>query len=357
MRIIGHLDMDAFFAAVEERDNPQWRGRPIVVGSDPKNGFGRGVVSTANYAARKYGIHSALPIRVAWQRAETARLRGEPATIFLPGSWRRYNTVSRRIMALLTAHFPYVQQRSVDEAYFDLSGAGSYTAATHACTEIKQKIVSDHGLTASVGIGPNKLIAKIASDHNKPDGLTVVPQNEVQQFLNPLPIRVIPGIGPKTEQLLQKKAIQTIEQALHLSPAELHAMLGKWGDEVFLKLRGYDDSPLHEPTIAKSLGEQTTLPVDTLSAQSLFNHLFTITQNLITYLHEDGFQSFRTIVLTVRFADFETLSRSRTLKKPTNSLDTLRHHAIQLFLPFLDHRANPHHKFIRLLGVRLEKLK
>ena len=169
-----HIDMDAFFAACEERYNPQFRGKPIVVGADPKAGRGRGVVSTASYAARKFGIKSAMPISTAWRLAEAARSRGEPETIFLTGNYRLYREVSERIMAVLEEGVDAFEEASIDEAYLDVSSIGSFGKAEAYARILKANILKAEGLTCSIGIGSNKLIAKIASDFRKPDGLTVV---------------------------------------------------------------------------------------------------------------------------------------------------------------------------------------
>lgn len=356
VRIIGLLDMDAFFAAVEERHNPQWTGRPIVVGSDPKNGHGRGVVSTANYAARTYGIHSAQPIRQAWHLAEAAAARGEPKTIFVPGNYRRYSAVSRAIMAILKRHSPTIQQRSVDEAYFDLSFSQSYEAAAMISQRIKTDIVQQQNLTASIGIGPNKLIAKIACDQNKPDALAVVRAEEAESFLEPLSLRVLPGIGPKTQQLLGAHGYSLVRDLKTLSRQELAALLGKYGDSLYNTLRGYGSTDLKSDGPAKSIGEQTTFFTDTLESAFLISKLFIIADNLIGYLHRDGLRSFRTVTIIVRLADFTTYSRAKTFKKSLTTSAELKKVALQLFLPFLDHRENPRHQLIRLLGLRLEKL-
>src|SRR4030042_5128571 len=233
IRIIVHLDMDAFFAAVEERDTPQWRGLPIVVGASPRGGKGRGVVSTANYKAREYGIHSALPISKAWQFSEWAKKRGEPAAIFVEPDIEKYEMVSDRILEIVrsvlisfapvrpplpsggrTAAGYSVEQAGIDEMYLDLSFVGSYETAKEICQKIKEEIKKKEKLTCSIGVGPNKLIAKIDSDQQKPDGLTIVGDddekkcaNAVESFLNPLPIRKIPGIGPKTEVKLHELGI------------------------------------------------------------------------------------------------------------------------------------------------------
>ena len=191
MRIVAHVDMDAFYAAVEERLNPVLRDLPVVVGADPREGKGRGVVMTANYRARKFGIGSALPISRAWRFAETARRRGEPATVFIRPNMPVYREVSGRVMAILQHHGDAFEEASIDEAYLDLSSLENFAAAREKVTRIKQEIRDREGLGCSVGVGPNKLIAKIASGQQKPDGLTVVTPDQVAEFLNPLSIRVI----------------------------------------------------------------------------------------------------------------------------------------------------------------------
>src|SRR3989344_2178306 len=235
MRINAHIDMDAFFAAVEERYNPRLRGLPIGVGADPKGGQGRGVVATANYAARKYGIGSALPISQAWRLAEAARIRGEPAAIFLQGNHELYREVSERIMAILREGADEFEEASIDEAYLGWNfesrppagRAGNSNVEIDPWREaearariLKSKILNLESLTCSVGIGPNKLVAKIASDFQKPDGLTAVLPQEVEAFLSPLPIRAIPGIGPKTEALLHQRGIRLISELQQVARAE-----------------------------------------------------------------------------------------------------------------------------------------
>jgi DNA polymerase IV (DinB-like DNA polymerase) len=333
MRLIGHLDMDAFFAAVEELDRPELKGRPLVVGADPRGGQGRGVVSTANYRARAYGIHSAMPISRAWKLSEAARRRGEPAAAFVRGNYRRY-----------------------DEAYFDLSFAGSYEQAAAICRRIKAQINSREGLTASIGLGPNKLIAKIASDFQKPDGLTVVTAAEAEAFLAPLKVRKIPGIGPKTELLLAKRGIKTVQDLKAFTPAELEEMFGKWGPELYERIRGRHASPLVTEWEPKSVGEQETFGEDTLNLEFIFPRLWTLCREVYRRLGAEGFRTYRTVVVTVRFADFDTRSRSHTLPEAVASPRTLRFEAMKLLMPFLDRRENPKRKLIRLIGVRVEKL-
>ncbi len=354
--IIGHLDMDAFFAAVEERDHPEWRGVPLLVGADPKNGRGRGVVSTANYPARRYGIHSAMPISRAWDLAEAARRRGEPETIFVTPNFPRYGEFSRRIMALVRRHVPLIQVVGIDEAYLDLGFCQSFQQARDLCHKIQDEIKARENLTASVGIGPNKLVAKIASDHQKPDGLTVVRTEEAEDFLAPLSIRIIPGVGPKTEQFLARQGIRKVADVKRFTPEELERLLGKWGLALYEKARGRGSALLKTSREPKSIGEQETFSEDTMDLEFLFGRIWAMCRSILKSLQEEGFQTFRTVVVTVRFGDFETHTRSHTLTNPVSSLRVLQFEAMKLLMPFLDRRENPHQKLIRLLGVRLEKL-
>lgn len=354
--IIAHLDMDAFFAAIEERNNPQFRGLPIVVGADPKNGHGRGVVSTANYPARAYGIHSAMPITKAWRLAQIAQRQGRPAAIFISGTYANYGNVSRRIMALIRTAAPLIQIRGIDEAYLDLSFTGSYKKAADLCHKLKKTIYEKERLTASIGIGPNKLIAKIASDHQKPDGLTIVTNKEIEEFLSPLSIRTIPGVGPKTQARLAQLSITTIKDAQQYPRQKLHDLLGTWGDDLYHKVRGRGSTNLSEHHEAQSISEQQTFSNDTRDTHKLIAKLHRSCDNIHQRLKKEGFSTFKTTTVTVRFSDFETHTHAHTRATPSNEQKILRHEALKLFLPYLDTRKNPHHKPIRLIGVRIQKL-
>ena len=356
MRIIAHVDMDAFYAAVEERANPRLRGRPLVVGADPKDGQGRGVVTTANYLARKYGIRSALPITRAWRLAQAAQRRGEPATIFLEGNHKLYREVSERIMAFLAQCADLFEEASIDEAYLDLSSLGSFEAAAERARALKEEIVAREGLTATVGLGPNKLVAKIASDFKKPDGLTVVRPDEVQAFLDPLPIRVIPGIGPKTEVLLHERGIRSVRELRGLERLQLVDWFGRWGEDLYAKARGRSDSPVSNEWEPKSVGEQETFEHDTFDPAFVLERAHALAADVFTRLGRQGVQAFRTVTVTVRFENFTTCSRSHTPREPLTTEDALYTTAVRLLLPFLDHRENPRHRKIRLIGVRAEKL-
>lgn len=356
MRIVAHIDMDAFYAAVEERDTPRFRDLPIAVGADPEGGKGRGVVAAANYKARAYGIHSALPISQAWRLSEAARRKGQPPVVFLSVDMKKYAAVSERVMAIIRSFAPVVEEAGIDEAYADLSFAGSYEKAEEVCRAIKDAIRAQERLTASVGVGPNKLIAKIASGENKPDGLTVVREAEAEAFLEPLPVRKMPGIGPKTETELAKQGIKLVRDLKRFSQPDLQEMFGKRGLDFYDEVRGLDESPIEEHYEPKSIGEEETFDRDTRDVTLIGERLKTLCQEVMTRFAREGFETFRTVVVKVRFADFETHTRAHTLRTAAGSTAVLEREALKLLLPFLDGRENPRRKAIRLIGVRVEKL-
>jgi DNA polymerase IV (archaeal DinB-like DNA polymerase) len=362
MRIIVHVDMDAFYAAVEERYNPGLRGLPVVVGADPKDGKGRGVVTTANYQARIFGIHSALPISRAWRLADTARRRGEAETVFLRPDFRLYREVSARIMQILENSADAFEEASIDEAYLDISSIGDFDAARERMVVLKTEIREKEALGSSVGIGPNKLIAKIASGRNKPEGLTLVKPEMVRAFLDPLPIRVIPGIGPKSEVFLHRQNVHTVKELREIPEAKLTEWFGKWGQRLFEKGRGIDDSPVSNDWTRKSVGEQETFEEDTHSLSFVAQQIDRMAERVLTKLREKAFAGFRTITLTVRFSDFDTRNRSHSIKNGIvldddgQALRLLKQEVLALLLPFFDLRENPRGKAIRLIGLRLEKL-
>jgi DNA polymerase IV (DinB-like DNA polymerase) len=356
MRIVAHIDMDAFYASVEERYHPELRGRPVVVGADPKGGTGRGVVTAASYAARKYGIRSALPISRAWRLAEAARKKGQPEAVFVRGDRALYLEVSGRIMAIIAQGADSFEEASIDEAYIDLSSLGNLERAQGHARTLKQEILEREGLTCSTGIGPNKLVAKIASDFRKPDGLTVVPPDEVQGFLDGLPIRVIPGIGPKTEAFLHEKGIKLVAELRGVDLPQLREWFGKGGEDLHRKARGLSDDPVTNEWERKSVGEQETFETDTLDPVFVFERARELAETVYRRFVAERFAAFRTVTITVRFSGFVTLSRSRTGKTPFTSEEQLQTEVRQLLEPFFDARENPKGKKIRLIGVRVEKL-
>jgi nucleotidyltransferase/DNA polymerase involved in DNA repair len=361
MRIIVHVDMDAFYAAVEAHLNPALSNLPLVVGADPKQGKGRGVVTTANYKARQFGIRSALPIARAWRLAEAARKRGEPAAVFVRPNMSLYREVSTRIMSIMVGYADVFEEASIDEAYLDLSSQGDFAAATVHMRRLKAEIREREGLDCSVGIAANKLLAKIASGQAKPGGLAVITPEQTQGFLDPLPIRVIPGIGPKGERFLHERHISTVADLRQVSQTDLGQWFGKWGRRLFEKVRGIDDSAVSNEWVRKSLGEQETFDEDTDSETAVRQRLDLMAERIIAKLHGKEFQGFRTVTLTVRFADFQTSNRSRTVKDGIligrdDALGRLKAEASALMTPFFDHRENPRGKAFRLIGLRAEKL-
>jgi len=356
MRIIAHVDMDAYYASVEARYNPALRDKPVVVGADPKEGHGRGVVEAASYAARRYGIRSAMPISRAWKLAEAARRQGEPEVVFVHGNRKLYSEVSERVMAILAAGGYAFEEASIDEAYLDLSSLASFEAAVDRARTLKREIAEREGLTCSVGLGPNKLVAKIASDFKKPDGMTVVAPEDVQAFLDPMGIRVIPGIGPKTEAELHERGIRTVRDLRALERAQLADWFGRWGEDLHAKARGLSDSPVSNEWEPKSVGEQETFEVNTLDAPFILERVRALAGEVFTRLRRQGFRACRTVTITVRFAHFRTLTRSHTSREEMTSEEALHTGAVRLFVPFLDQRENPRGTKIRLIGVRAEKL-
>jgi DNA polymerase IV (DinB-like DNA polymerase) len=362
MRIIVHIDMDAFYAAVEERVNPALRNLPVVVGSDPKEGKGRGVVTTANYKAREFGIRSALPISRAWRLAEAARRRGAPATAFVRPNLPLYRDVSGRIMGILQRSSDCFEEASIDEAYLDVSSLNSFAAAAEQMRRLKVEIRRREELSCSVGIGPNKLVAKIASGYEKPDGLTVITAAMVEDFLSPLPVRVIPGIGPKSEHFLHEQKVQVVADLRKVAEPTLIAWFGKSGRRLFAKARGIDDSEVSNEWRRKSLGEQETFAEDTHSRSTVVVCLELMAERILAKLGAKDFKGFHTVTVTVRFADFQTSNRSRTLKNGVQisdadyALKQLKEEALSLIQPFFDERENPRGKAFRLIGLRIEKL-
>jgi nucleotidyltransferase/DNA polymerase involved in DNA repair len=362
MKIIAHIDLDAFFASVEEREKPWFEGMPVVVGADPLGGKGRGVVSTANYKAREYGVGSALPISKAWKLCEEAKKKGGPSCAFIVPRFAKYSEASTEVFDVVAEYTEVVQQTSVDEAYLDFTKYGSYRKAEEFAERLRNKIKRKTRLTASIGIGPNKMIAKIASDFHKPNGLTVILPKNVESFLAPLPVRKIPGIGPKTATALKSKNIHTVQDIRTMSWEVLEKQFGKWGFELYEKAWGRGSDTLHVEEDAKSVGEHETFMADTKDMRFVSGRLSKICTNIICHLEKKkdknkdrGIRRFRTVVLTVRFSDFETRQRSITSKEPMCTLRELNRQSLKLLLPFFERKENPRKKAIRMIGVRVEK--
>jgi DNA polymerase IV (DinB-like DNA polymerase) len=339
-RIIFHVDMDHFFTAVEERENPEYKGKPVIVGADPKSGKGRGVVSTCNYEARKFGVRSGMPISKAWKLC--------PQAIYLPVNYELYTKVSERIMSLLRKYADKFEQWGIDEAFLDVtSKVKDYAEAEALAMEIKREIYEKEGLTCSIGVGPNKLVAKIASDYKKPDGLTIVKEEEAENFLAPLPVRKLLWVGRKTEQKLKTMGIKTIDDLARYDPTALAEVFGVMGIQMYLMAHGIDKSKVEERGEIKSISRETTFEEDT----SDFDFVLMALDRLSEEVHKDVLRQnlyFKTVTVKVRYENFETHTHSRTLPLITNKLEELKRASKELLQAYLRHDRK-----IRLIGVRV----
>jgi len=306
VRRILHCDMDAFYCSVHVRDDPTLAGLPVVVGGDPA---GRGVVAAASYAARRFGIHSAM--------AAARAIRLCPRAVFLRPDFPRYCRESDRIFAIYREYTPLVETASLDEAYLDVTERlGRFGSATAIAREIRARVREERGLTVSVGVGPNPLVAKIASDFKKPDGLTVVPPEKVQAFLDPLPVRRLYGVGPATEHVLETLGVHTVAELRALELGALVARFGKHGRGLHDHARGWDDRevcPVHE---RKSLGTENTYPVDLSAVEAMDEELERMAEEVADSLTRRELAAC-TVAVKVRYADFTTVSRAQTVTIPT----------------------------------------
>ncbi len=320
-RTILHVDMDAFYAAVEERDRPELRGKPVIIGADPKGGAGRGVVSTASYAARKFGVSSAMPISTAYRLC--------PQGIFISPDMGKYSEVSKQIRTIFEMFTDLVEPISVDEAFLDVSASvrlfGDGEQIAH---RIKAEIKTKTRLTASVGVASAKLVAKIASDLKKPDGLVVVPPGTERAFLSPLPVRRLWGIGPKMEERLARLGVHTVGQ---LANAKVTRLLGTHGLDLQRLARGEDDRPvISEGGPAKSVSVEHTFDRDEGRPRVLRKQLLHLSDELSRRLRAESLAG-RTITLKYRDETFKTTTHARSGKSPTNVAADLYEMASQLF--------------------------
>jgi DNA polymerase IV (DinB-like DNA polymerase) len=343
MRVILHVDLDAFFPSVEVREHPEYGGKPVVVGADPKEGMGRGVVSSASYEARKFGIKSAMPISRAWMLC--------PDCVYLRPHFDLYVPASNSIMRILKSHADKFEQGGIDEAYLDISSrVKDFDEAKEYAKRIMEKVLDKEGLTCSIGVAPNKLVAKIASDFKKPYGLTVVKPEDVQEFLFPLAVRKILGVGPKTERALKELNIEIVHDLASAKPEMLTRLFGTLGTRLNELANGIDESEVIEEYETKSIGRDSTFEKDADDGAQIFQVLDELAKEVHADVIANGFK-FRTITIRVRYQDFDTHTRSKSLLFPTNDLDILMNTAKRLMAPFL--RGN---KKVRLVGVRVSNL-
>jgi DNA polymerase-4 len=339
-RTILHVDLDAFFAAVEQRDHPELRGKPVAVGM---GGTGdRGVVSAASYEARKFGVHSAMPIRTARRLC--------PDCIFVPVNGAQYQRVSREVMAILRRFTPLVEPISIDEAFLDVTASAALFGDGEAIARlIKDAIRDELQLTASVGVAATKLVAKIGSDLRKPDGLVVVAPGDEAGFLAPLPISRLWGVGPQTAAALRDFGIATIGDLAAMDRPSLVRRFGKHGATLVDRAHGRDGDPVDDPDAARTIGHETTFDVDTSDREALERTLLALSEGVSGRLRSAGVKA-RTVTVKVRDSSFHTVTRQRGLPEPTDLTEPIWRAAVELARPEM------RGKKIRLLGVTASHL-
>ena len=331
--IILHMDMDAFFASVEQLDDASLRGRPVVVGGQSD----RGVVAAASYEARQFGIHSAMPIFQARQKCS--------ALVIVPPRRKRYATLSRKIMTILETFSPLVEPISIDEAFVDISGCGRLSGSPMEIgLAIKARILSQVGLSCSVGVAPAKFLAKIASDMDKPDGLTIIDPDQVHGFIAQLAIQKVPGVGARAKEQLRAMGIGTLGQIRQCPEDRLVRKLGKFGHRLIALAHGRDDSPVTPFRKTKSISTETTLHRDTRDRNALCAFLLSQSQSVAAEMRRKKFKA-RTITLKLKTADFKSHSKSRTLPRPVQSADPIYRVAVELLSDFSLTQS------VRLVGV------
>ena len=342
-RSILHVDLDAFFVAVERLHDPSLVGKPVIVGSDPQGGKGRGVVAAASYEAREYGIRSAMPISEAWRRC--------PHAVWLPGRHERYAEAARGVRRLFRQVTPAVEPVSIDEAYLDLTG----TERLHGPPEVtadrlRRRILDETGLSASLGLASSRVVAKIASELAKPAGLLWVWPGREAALLAPLPIERMPGIGPATRERLHEFNVRTLGDLARIDAPFLEAAFGEWGSMLHDRARGEDTTPIEERETPKSVSRETTFDEDTTDVERCEATLFHLAERAARDLRAHGLTA-RTVVLKLRYRDFTTVTRRTTLASPTDSDRVIAAAARDLFRAAYARRVA-----VRLLGVGLSNL-
>lgn len=337
-RWIIHIDMDAFFAAVEQRDNEELKGKPVIVG-----GLGnRGVVATASYEARRFGVHSAMSMVEARRRCSGG--------VFLPCDHEKYSRVSAHLNRIFSEFSPLVEPLSLDEAFLDVSGMEQLYDSPKAIAQcIKERIKNEVGLTASAGVAPNKFLAKLASDLQKPDGLVVVAPGEEKAILHNLPITRMWGVGEATGQILKNLGIYTIGQLGNTDVVQLEKHCGQMAYTIHNLANGQDDRPVIPELEPKTIGNELTFPVDLRKIGEIETELLALAEKVGWRLRQHGYKG-RTITVKLRFASFKTITRSKTLLEPTHFDETLYETAIHIC------RQLPLQEGVRLLGITVSNL-
>ncbi len=340
-RCIVHIDIDAFFAAVEELLDPSLKGKPVIVGGLPHE---RGVASTASYEARKYGVHSGMPLRKAYELC--------PHGVFVRGNYQIYSSFSKKFFDVLSRYTPDVEEASLDEAYVELTRCRPlYSSFSQTVREMKHQVEKELGLAVSVGMGPSKLLAKLATNKAKPGGLAEVDPGEEEKFLKDLGIESLPGIGPKAQVILRMLNIHKIGDLWGLPRATLRSLFGLNGEELYLQSRGMDSRPLMTSSIPKSVSRETTFLEDLWDRRLLLAHLAYLCDRLTLPLRK-GHLFAHIIEVKLRYSDFQTEARRRLLISPLQDMGEIFRIAKELFLQlFSGSRLS-----LRLVGVKASDL-
>jgi len=335
-----HVDMDAFFAAVEQHDNPELVGKPVIVG-----GLGRrGVVATASYEAREFGVHSAMPM----SRARKAC----PAGVFIEPRFERYKEISQKIRTIFRSYTNLVETISLDEAFLDVTKSiERFGSAVKIAEEIKARILEETGLTCSIGVAPNKFLAKLASELKKPNGFMVIQEGEIDKILDDLPVRKIWGVGKVMERKLNELGINTIGQLRNIPMEELKRRFGKWGITLYKLSRGIDEQPVVPSREAKSMSREITFSNDLYDPKDIKKVLFELSEAVGKRLQANGLKG-KTIEIKIRFADFTTITRSKSISNATNSIEVIWEQVESLF----DKKVSLNEMGIRLAGVGVANL-
>jgi DNA polymerase-4 len=340
-RQIMHVDLDAFFVSVEQAENPELQGKPVVVGGRPDR---RGVVAAASYEARAFGLHAGMPLTTAYRLC--------PQAIFIEGSFPKYRRASQRFMAILADFSPFLEPVSLDESYLDATGFESiYGSIRQMAVNIKQRIKDELGLCASAGIAGCKVVAKVASELSKPDGLLEVAPGKECSFLAPLPIAKLPGIGSRSERILNSLGIHTVGQLANLPLDALKHHFGATGELMHRHANGIDDRAVEPPAAAKSISRETTFGTDTEDQSLLKATLTYLSERVGSELRQRDKQA-RCVTLKLRYADFTTITRNHTLTRATNTDQTIFNTGFQLLKGALSQQKQP----IRLIGIGVSSL-
>ena len=342
-RLVVHVDMDAFYAAVEQLDRPGLRGRPVIVGADPQGGRGRGVVSTASYEARIFGVHSAMPISQAYRLC--------PQGVYLPVRMSRYHAVSERILAIFQRYTDVIEPVSIDEAFLDVTGSTRlFGPVQDIAKRIKQEIRQEEHLIASVGVAPNKFLAKLSSDLGKPDGFLVLHASDVEAFLQDLPVSRLWGVGQKTTRQLEALGLRTIGQVARWPLSQLSRRFGRLGAHLWRLAHGIDDRPVMPHRQPQSVGAETTFPHDTNDIALLHRTLLALAEKVGQRLRADGYMAAK-VTLKYRDAEFVTRTRTHALAAPSAVAIDLYRVALQLLPDVPSSRRK-----VRLLGITASEL-